>query len=644
VRLLVQRAALVRPGFAVTDDNAAAVLRICRALDGMPLAIELAAARLRAMTPAQLAARLDDRFAVLTAGSRTALPRHQTLRAVVDWSWDLLDEPERVLLRRLSAFTGGATLPAVEGVCAGDGLAPERVLDALAGLVDKSLLAVRDDPPEPRYHLLETIRAYGQVRLDEAGERERLRAAHAAYFAGFAADARYQLVGAGQLDALARLTADHDNFTAALRGAVAAGDAGTAVGLSASLAWYWWLRGHRLEGAELCTAALTAARGREPVGQSAREDLAMAYTLGAMLTIDSVHDASRATEWFEAAVALVRDLPVPESPLLRMVEPMYETFRSFGTGEAAAAPGISMPVDDPDPWVAGVARVMRAHVALNFGRSHAEAERDFQRALVAFRSLGERWGMAFTLGSLATLVGWRGEFGTAVAFGEEAVRCVVELGAAEDEVEVRVRQVQLLWADGRRDRARTELALADRTAQRLGVAHVRSRVAIVGADLARFDGDLVRAADLARRAEELMPERGVAPQFQSVVASSRGYVEAARGNGDEARRYHRRAVELAVSSFDAPVVGQALVGLAEVALDDGDAGLAATVLGAGTGVRGRPDLSFVDGVRVAARAEAALGTHAYQRAYQRGVSATADQIGELVGVRIPEVPALMPSA
>jgi predicted ATPase/DNA-binding SARP family transcriptional activator len=644
VRLLVQRAALVRPGFSVTADNAGALLRICQALDGMPLAIELAAARLRVMTPEQLAARLGDRFAVLTGGSRTALPRHQTLRAVVDWSWDLLDEAERALLRRLSVFTGGATLPAVEAVCAGAGLAAERVLDALAGLVDKSLVTVRDDPPEPRYHLLETIRAYGQMRLDEAGERERLRAAHAAYFLGFATDGRHELLGAEQLDALARLAADHDNFIAALRGAVGAGDAGTAVVLTASLAWYWWLRGHRVEGAELCASALALAETREPDGRPQPEELAMAYTIGAILTIDGVRDSGRALAWLEAAVALVHDIPAPASPLLRMVEPMYELFRSYGTGEAAASPGISMPVDDPDPWIAGMARVMRGHVALNFGRSHAEAERDFQRALAAFRSLGERWGMAFTLGSLAALVGWRGEFGPAIAFGEEAVRCVVELGAAEDEVEVRVRQVQLLWADGQRDRARAELALADRTAQRLGVAHVRSLVAIVGADLARFQGDLVLAADRARRAEELMPEHGVAPQFRSIVASSRGYLEAARGDLDEARRHHRRAVELAVSSFDAPVVGQALVGLAEVVLDDGDAGLAATVLGAGTGIRGCPDLSLVDGVRVAARAEAALGSAAFRRAYQRGLSATAVQIGELVGVQIPEVPALTSSA
>jgi len=641
VRLLVERAALVRPGFAVTADNADAVVRICRALDGMPLAIELAAARLRAMTPEQLAARLDDRFAVLTGGSRTALPRHQTLRAVVDWSWDLLDEAERALLRRLSVFSGGATLPAVEGVCAGDGLPAERVLDALAGLVDKSLVGIRDDAPEPRYHLLETIRAYGQMKLDEAGEREWLRSAHAAYFLDFAKGKRFDLVGAGQLDALARISADHDNFNAALRGAVAAGDAGTAVSLAASLAWYWWLRGHRAEATELCAAALDAAKATgEPDDQAGREELATAYTMGAMLAIDGTHDVSRALPWFEAAADLVRGIPDPELPVLRLVEPLYVTFLSFMSGPLGSVTEVRLPVDDPDPWIRGISLVMRAHVLLNFGRLHAEAEVDFHRALAIFRSLGERWASSFTLTSLAMLAGWRGDLSTAIAHNGEAVRDIVELGAPEDEVELRVKQLQLLWADGQHSRAHAELAQADRVAQRLGVPHVRGRMAHVASDVARWQGDLALAAEFADRAEDLLPDHGVAPQLQSMVATSRGFLESARGDADAARQHHRRAVELAVSSYDAPVVAQALVGLAELALDEGDARLAATVMGAGTGVRGRPDLSFVDGVRVAARAEAALGTDAFQHAYERGLSSTGTQIGELVGVSIPENAAL----
>jgi ATP/maltotriose-dependent transcriptional regulator MalT len=169
---------------------------------------------------------------------------------------------------------------------------------------------------------------------------------------------------------------------------------------------------------------------------------------------------------------------------------------------------------------------------------------------------------------------------------------------------------------------------------------MRSRVANAASEVARLEGDLVRAAELAARAEELMPEHAVASQYRSIVATSRGFLEAARGDLEEARRHHRRAIELAVSSFDAPVVAQAMVGLAEVALDDGNPRLAATVLGASAGIRGRPDLSFVDGVRVAGRIESAMGTAAYEQAYRRGLSATSAQIGELVGVRLPEIEAL----
>jgi hypothetical protein len=357
--------------------------------------------------------------------------------------------------------------------------------------------------------------------------------------------------------------------------------------------------------------------------------------MGAMLAVDGSHDVARALAWFEAAVALVRRVDSPRSPFLRMVEPLFPMFRAFEAGELDPAHALAMPVDDPDPWIAGVCRVVRAHVSLNFGRAHAEAELDFHRALAMFRSLRERWGTAFTLTSLALLAGWRGDFGTAIAHGEEALRCVVELGSTEDEAEFRIKQAQLLWADGQPARAHAELALAGRAVARLGVPHVRSHLANTASDLARLGGDLARATQLGQQADELMPGRAVPPQHRSILTSSRGYLAAAHGDQEEAARQHRRAVELALSSFDAPVVAQALVGLAEVALDAGDPTRAATILGAGCGVRGVPDLSFLDGVRVAARTEAVLGASAYEAAYQRGRSATAAQIGELVGIPIP---------
>jgi predicted ATPase len=232
----------------------------------MPLAIELAAARLRTMSLDQLAARLDDRFRLLTGGSRMALPRHQTLRAVVDWSWDLLDDDERILLRRLAVFSGGATLEAVEQVCGGADIATDRVLDLLTALVDKSLVLFVGD----RYRLLETIKAYGREKLDEAGEADRVRDAFVDWCSQLAATAEPHLRRAEQLEWLAVLAADHDNLHAAVRAAISAGSAGAAARLVANVGWYWWLHGHKVEGADLARDAIAMPGRCRPVTARSR--------------------------------------------------------------------------------------------------------------------------------------------------------------------------------------------------------------------------------------------------------------------------------------------------------------------------------------------------------------------------------------
>jgi predicted ATPase len=182
VRLFADRAAAARPGFRVTSQNATAVAAICRRLDGIPLALELAAPKVRALPPEQLLGRLEDRFRLLTGGSRTALARHQTLRAAVDWSHDLLTDQERRLFARLAAFAGGWTLEAAEAVGAGDGIEADAVLDLLIRLVDKSLV-VADEQPDgaARYRLLETLHQYARQRLTAGGEADAVRGRHAAH-------------------------------------------------------------------------------------------------------------------------------------------------------------------------------------------------------------------------------------------------------------------------------------------------------------------------------------------------------------------------------------------------------------------------------------------------------------------------------
>jgi predicted ATPase/class 3 adenylate cyclase len=237
VRLFAERAGAVKPGFAVTAENAAAVAAVVRRLDGMPLAIELAAARVPAMTPAELARRLERSFAVLAGGPRGGAERHQTLRATIDWSFQLLSGPEQALLARLAVFAGGATLEAAETVCGGEGIDADAVFELLASLVARSLVVAEERGPETRYRLLETIRQYGEERLERAGETDRWRARHAGYYAGLLQQIRnYAHDPNPEVFWAVRLSADQDNLLAAWSWAIGTGNVGTAFSILAGFA------------------------------------------------------------------------------------------------------------------------------------------------------------------------------------------------------------------------------------------------------------------------------------------------------------------------------------------------------------------------------------------------------------------------
>jgi predicted ATPase/class 3 adenylate cyclase len=249
VLLFVERATTVLPGFRLTSDNAPAVAQVCSRLDGIPLALELAAARVNVLRIEQIAARLDDRFRLLTGGSRTAVPRQQTLRALIDWSYDLLVEPERVLLRRLSVFAGGWTLEAAEAVCAGDGLDHDEVLDVLAQLVNKSLVvADREQGQETRYRLLETIRQYALERLVESGETDAVQWRHTEYCLLLVTTRQPDFPDAPDVAWLSRMEVEHDNLRAVLAWSLGQGEMLLAGRLTLSLEWFWFARGHISEG------------------------------------------------------------------------------------------------------------------------------------------------------------------------------------------------------------------------------------------------------------------------------------------------------------------------------------------------------------------------------------------------------------
>jgi tetratricopeptide (TPR) repeat protein len=627
VRLLTQRARAVVPSFAVTHDNAPAVAAICRALDGMPLAIELAAARLRTMAPEQIVARLGDRFQLLSSGSRTAMPRHQTLRAVVDWSWDLLDDAERALWRRFSAFTGGATLEAAEQVCSGSGLPAARVLDLLTALAEKSLLTVRHDPP--RYRMLEIIRAYGQERLAEAGEQEEVRQAHAQYFTRLAEASQDHLLRAEQLDWLRKLSADQDNLHAAIRGAVAVGDGPGAVRLAAALGWYWFLRGMKLEGGELVGEALGVPGSAESADP---EHLTLAYTMGALLTADTPLHTS-GIDWLDRAAALAAQIPAPVNPLMPLVRPLATLFAAADPARGPALPEIfDDAAGNPHPWVAGLARALRAHTALNSGRDHAQAEADFQDAAGILAELGERWAHAVALGGLAMLEGWQGEHAAAVGHYRRARELVVAFGSTEDEVQFRLFMVRALWLAGEREAAWAELSRAVPDAERVGLPELRTFALYATGDLARLDGRPEAAREALLRAVNLAASTEVAQQLRAVAATGLGYLAGAEGDLDAARDWHLQALATARFSADAPVIAGTLAGLADLALREGDAERAAELLGAGFAIRGTMDRSVPDEERVADEVRSVLGDTRYGQAYQRGQRVTVDTLAALVPI------------
>ena len=264
VELFVDRARAVRPGFTADGHTRPVIDDICRRLDGLPLAVELAAARLRSLTLATLAERLDDRFRLLTVGARTALPRQQTLRAVVDWSYDLLFEDERRLFARLSVFVGGCGLDAAEAVCADDQVPAGEILDVLSRLVDKSLVGRPDAGRDARFSQLQTLWRYGRDRLDESGEAGALCARHAAYYRQMAEDAREGLRGATGPVWRERLTSELGNLRAALDWFIARGDADAALSLASGMAWLWFITSDCVEGARWLGDALGATGPRRP--------------------------------------------------------------------------------------------------------------------------------------------------------------------------------------------------------------------------------------------------------------------------------------------------------------------------------------------------------------------------------------------
>jgi predicted ATPase/DNA-binding CsgD family transcriptional regulator len=301
-RLFVERAAAVKLTFELTEQNAPSVVQICYRLDGIPLALELAAARMRMLSVEEISERLDDSFRLLAAGGRTVMSRHKTLRATMDWSHELLPEQERILFRRLSVFAAGFTLDAAESVCAGEGLEWDEVLGLLSRLVDKSLVTVREIGGQTRYHLLETVRQYGQEKLAASENEPEVGLRHATFFVGRAEEAERELEGPDQTRWLASLDTDHDNFRAALSWSLGeGGNVGLGVRLAAALWPFWFARGYLSEGRSWLQSVITRSA---PASTLAR---AKAFNgAGSIATFQDDYQAAKAL--IEEGLALNREL------------------------------------------------------------------------------------------------------------------------------------------------------------------------------------------------------------------------------------------------------------------------------------------------------------------------------------------------
>ncbi|MCY1145423.1 BTAD domain-containing putative transcriptional regulator [Actinoplanes sp. Pm04-4] len=601
VELLRDRASAVRQDL---PDDEATMARVCQALDGMPLAIELAAARLRTMTLDQLAHRLDDRFRLLTGGSRTALPHHRTLRAVVDWSWELLTDAERTVLRRLSVFSGGATLEAAERVCED----PD-VFELLTSLTEKSLLVTTGDQA-PRYRMLGTIYEYAVQRLAEAGETESARQAHLAWFTELAETADPHLRRAEQLEWLAVLAVEHDNLAAAMRGAIAAGDAQAAMRLAAGAGWYWWLAGHKAEGLELLIAAT------EVPGEVTDEVRAVAYALAVHFVSSGRSVEHRLSEWVHKAYEYcLRSRP--SGPWLGIVGALERMERTPHELLSAWEPLL----DDADPWVRALARLHLGKSRIILGHSGREADDYLEAALAEYRALGERFGIWFALTELSERTAVRGNLAGACELVEEAIAAVTELGSVEDVIRMRGRQAQMWWMLGEEEASAAALAEAERQAGRVTWQDALGELAWSKAELARWRGDSAGAREHLAVALALLGANA-----QAMADDQLAYLTEDVG---EARAHRTAAYRAMAESGYAPLVAQMLVGVADLALRQGDAARAAQLLAASSRVRGIGYASHPDVARIERETRNRLGDKGFAEAVAEGERADWRQPAEV---------------
>ncbi|MEU5400701.1 BTAD domain-containing putative transcriptional regulator [Streptomyces sp. NPDC005963] len=613
-RLFVERATAAAPGFAVTEHNAAAVAEICRRLDRIPLALELAATRVRALGVHELSARLDDRFRLLAGGHRGAPARQRTLRAVIDWSWELLGDDERTVLRRLSVFPDGCTLEAAEAVCGDD---QQDVLTPLIRLVDRSLVTVADGP---RYRLPESVAAYARERLTEAGESEAVGRRHHGVYSDLIERAAPMLHGAEQQDWLTRLDRESANLRTALECAVRSGDGTAAARISLASTWYWFLRGRLSEAVRSLgeTLRITGDDRTDVRSRAALWHAGFALLVGGvhserarlpMEGVDHRADHARAV-WFLGYASLTAGEDLARSEAL--VDRALTGFR---------------PSDDR--WGSAAALSTRAIHALL--RGDLTASRDSAaEAHAVFEGYGDAWGRLQTSYPLAALASISGDYARAAYLHEQGLRLAQELEFWPDAADrlTGLGRVALLTGDFARASTlhHEAMALAAEHGYAAGEVHAEIGLALG----ARREGDFDRAETLLRKtlAWHREVEFGPGP---ALLLAELGFLAEQRGDASEARSLHARGLTVARDSGDPRAVALAQEGLAGARALGGEPVAAARLLG--TAARARalsgaplPEAERGDVDRITARVIAALGQEAFAAEFslasRRGNSAT----------------------
>jgi predicted ATPase/DNA-binding SARP family transcriptional activator len=618
VQLFVERARAGVPAFTLDASSAPHVGHVCRQLDGIPLAIELAAARTKTLPVADIAARLDDRFRLLSTGPRTAEVRQRTLRATVDWSHQLLPERERVLFRRLSVFRGGWGLDAAEQICSDADIATSEILELLTNLIDRSLV-VADHRHGARFRMLETLRQYGRERLADAGEAQRLATAHAAYFTEVAERGEPKLRGPDQGRWLRWLAHERDNLRAALAWCLDSAESNPDLGLRliAALGWFWYFASNQ-DGRHDATAMLAAASRGSP---AARANALQAHAVVARPRSCIVHPSApcavSARESLDMFTALGDRHRAAMSQTLLAVEAIGGAGRAEARGMLAEANAAF--VSAGDDW--GQALVLFVDTELYATQGDLpEATRSAEQALTVFRGLGDHWGVSAIQYHLGLALHRAGRLHDAREVYEAALVEGRRVGLANT--------VQYLLANlglialllGDTDRAEHLFSEARTVARQLGAAG--APLASLGQGLlARVRGTYAEAELHFTEALRMLttPDTG---DWAATAMTGLGHVAELTGDLDSAERHHRQAWETATK---AGLVGNgaaaaALEGLACVAAARDDGVTAAGLLGAAArwrDERGRPasPMEQADIDRAADRARNLLGDEPYATAW-----------------------------